>query len=242
VNAASATHEPLVSVVVAAYNAADFINETIESIFAQGYASYEVIVVDDGSTDATGEIVQSFPQIRYFRQENAGAAAARNVAIAMSHGELIAPVDADDVVPSSKLRVQVDYLLRNPQVACVMGRQEWINPPEWLGRDAVYGDLDGIPLLSGMFRRSVFDAVGGFDSKYEPAEDTNLLVRMREHGLELAVIPEIVLYRRFRESSLTGRQRRTPTAATPLLQTLRDKVERDRVRTKASSTRPETPR
>jgi glycosyltransferase involved in cell wall biosynthesis len=214
VNAPSATHEPLVSVVVAAYNAADFINETIESIFAQGYASYEVIVVDDGSTDATGEIVQSFPQIRYFRQENAGAAAARNVAIAMSH----------------------------PQVACVMGRQEWINPPEWLGRDAVYGDLDGIPLLSGMFRRSVFDAVGGFDSKYEPAEDTNLLVRMREHGLELAVIPEIVLYRRFRESSLTGRQRRTPTAATPLLQTLRDKVERDRVRTKASSTRPETPR
>ncbi len=215
--------------VVAAYNAEETIRETIESIFAQDYVPFEVIVVDDGSTDATPEIVQSFPLVRYLRQENAGAAAARNTAIALSRGELIAPVDADDIVPSSKLRVQVDYLRSHPRVACVMGRQIWINPPEWLGRDTVYGDLDGIPLLSGMFRRSVFDVVGGFDSMYEHSEDTNLLVRMRENGLEFAVIPEVVLHRRFRETSLSGRQRRTAAASLPLLHMLRDKVDRARV-------------
>jgi glycosyltransferase involved in cell wall biosynthesis len=228
-------------VIVAAYNAADLVAETLESVLAQDYAPFEVIVVDDGSTDATGEIVQSFPKVRLLRQANAGAAAARNAGIAMSEGELIAPVDADDIVPSWKLRVQVDYLRREPEVACVMGRQEWINPPEWLGRDSVYGDLDGIPLLSGMFRRRVFDVVGGFDSTYEPSEDTNLLVRMREHGFEFAVIPEIVLYRRFSENSLSGRQRRTATASIPLLHMLRGKIERDRAGSHASPERTESP-
>jgi glycosyltransferase involved in cell wall biosynthesis len=213
--------------VIPAYNAADYVGETLESVFAQEYEPFEVVVVDDGSEDRTGEIARSFAEVRCMRQANAGAAAARNAAVAASRGELIAPVDADDLVPPWKLRVQVEFLRRNPEVACVMGRQEWLNPPPWLSRDAVYGDLDGIPLTSALFRRYDFERLGGYDPARRTAEDTDLLIRMREAGLRFAVIPDVVLYRRFRADSLTGSLGESETA-TPLIASLRGKLERER--------------
>lgn len=216
---------PLVSVIMAAYNSAEHIGEALESALAQDWQPFEVVVVDDGSTDGTAEIVQSF-DVRYVRQENAGPAAARNRAISESRGALIANFDSDDILPPSRLRVQVEYLLEHPDIGCVFGRQEWLNAPPWLTRDPVYGDLDGIPLSSAMFRREVLDVLGGYDSRFEPSEDMDLVIRMREQGIGYVVLPDLVLYRRYHESSLTGAQ--PPTA--PLLRSLRAKLERDQIR------------
>ena len=206
------------------YNGEQFLEASLESALAQDYDPFELIVCDDGSTDRTPEILAAFPSLRVVRRERGGAAAARNAAVAASAGDLLAFFDADDLWPSNRLSLQAQYLIDHPETACVLGRQEWMNPPPWLGRDAVYGDLDGIPLLSAMIRRRVFDDLGGFDPSFRVAEDTDLLIRMRERGIELAILPEIVLYRRFHGANLTA-DRSSPSA---LVRSLRQKLERER--------------
>jgi len=112
--------------------------------------------------------------------------------------------------------------MAHPEVGAVFGRQEWMNAPEWMARDSVYGDVDGIPLSSVMFRRDVFFELGGYDTSFVHGEDMDLFVRMRERGIEYHVIPEIVLYRRHQASSLTGGQ----APHEPLLRSLRAKLAR----------------
>lgn len=106
--------ECLVSVIVPAYNAAKTIDETLRSVRAQTYRNLEVIVVDDGSTDETGEIARSHARrdsrVRLIKQGNAGVAAARNRGIAESSGDIIAPVDADDLWHSDKIGRQMEVL------------------------------------------------------------------------------------------------------------------------------------
>jgi glycosyltransferase involved in cell wall biosynthesis len=214
---------PLVSVIMAAYNAAEHIGEALESVLAQEWRPLEVVVVDDGSTDATPEIVRGYPEVVYVHQENQGPSAARNAAVEHSSGEFVANFDSDDLLPPTRIGDQAGYLLAHPEVGAVFGRQEWMNAPEWMARDSVYGDVDGVPLSSVMFRRNVFFELGGYDTSFVHGEDMDLLVRMRERGIDYLVIPEIVLYRRYQPSSLTGG--RAPHE--PLLRSLRAKLARE---------------
>lgn len=220
---AAAGGAPLVSVIMAAYNAAEHIGEALESVLAQQWRPLEVVVVDDGSTDATAEIVRGYSEVVYVQQENQGPSAARNSAVEHSSGDFVANFDSDDLLPPTRIGDQVGYLLANPEVGAVFGRQEWLNAPEWMARDSVYGDVDGIPLSSVMFRRNVFFELGGYDTSFVHGEDMDLLVRMRERGIEYRVMPEIVLYRRYEPSSLTGG--RAPHE--PLLRSLRAKLARE---------------
>lgn len=215
---------PLVSVIVAAFQAEAFLEDAIESILAQDYAPFEVVVCDDGSTDRTPEILAAHPELHTIRQPNSGAAAARNAAVAASSGELLAIFDADDLWPATRLSVQADHLGRHPEVGCVLGRQEWMNPPPWLTRDPVYGELDGIPLLSAMLRRSAFDAIGGFDESFSHSEDMDLLFRLREHGIGIEVLDDVVMFRRYHGGNLTGSAPET----SPLLRALHQKLARER--------------
>ena len=219
--------EPLVTVVVAAYNGEKFLRETLESVFAQDFDSYEVVFVDDGSQDGTAEIAKSFP-VRYLHQENGGLPAARNAGLALARGELIAFLDDDDLLPPSKLRVQAAYLLDHPETGCVLGRQEWIveegvEPPP-MPRDPIFGEVGGIQLVTAMVRRRVLEELGGFDESYRYAEDRDLFIRMREHGVEIAVLPDLVLHKRLHGSNMTMNQ---PTTH-PMLRSLREKLERER--------------
>jgi glycosyltransferase involved in cell wall biosynthesis len=220
---AQAGNAPLVSVIMAAYNAAGHIGEALDSALAQKWSPLEVVVVDDGSTDTTAQIVRSYPDVVYVHQENRGPSAARNTAVERSTGKFVANFDSDDLLPPTRIGDQVRFLLAHADVGAVFGRQEWLNAPEWMERDAVYGDVDGIPLSSVMFRREVFFELGGYDTTFVHGEDMDLLVRMRERGIEYRVIPEVVLYRRYQPSSLTGG--RAPHE--PLLRSLRAKLARE---------------
>jgi glycosyltransferase involved in cell wall biosynthesis len=213
---------PLVSVIMAAYNAAGHIGEALDSVLAQDWQPLEVVVVDDGSTDDTAEVVRRYPDVVYVQQDNQGPSAARNAAAERSSGEFVANFDSDDLLPPTRVGDQARYLIAHPEVGAVFGRQEWMNAPEWMARDSVYGDVDGIPLSSVMFRRDVFFELGGYDTSFVHGEDMDLLVRMRECGIDYQVIPEIVLYRRYQPSSLTGG--RAPHE--PLLRSLRAKLAR----------------
>src|SRR5688500_924354 len=108
--------QPLVSVIIPVYNGARFLRAALESVFAQTYRPIEVIVVDDGSADDSGVIAQSFPEVRYIRQENQGVAAARNNAIEAARGEFFAFLDQDDLWTPEKLRLQIEHLLDHPEV------------------------------------------------------------------------------------------------------------------------------
>ena len=215
---------PLVSAIMPVYNGERFLAVALESLAAQDYEPFEIVVCDDGSMDRTPELLASYPTLTVVRQENRGAAAARNAAVAASAGELVAFFDADDEWPANRLTLQARYLLEHPEAGCVLGRQEWLNPPPWLTRDARFGDLDGIPLLSAMIRRSVFDELGGFDPTFRVAEDTDLLIRMRERQIGIEILPEILLYRRFHGANLTA-EHSSPTA---LVRSLRQKLDRER--------------
>ena len=215
------------SVVVASYNGERFLAETLESVFAQDYDPFEVVFVDDGSSDGTAEIARSFP-LRYLYQENAGLPAARNAGVAVAEGDLIAFVDDDDLWPRTKLSVQANYLANHEDVGCVLGRNEWIvedgvEPPR-LERDPIFHELGGIQLVSMMIRRQAFDEIGGFDPSYRYAEDRDLFVRLREHGIEIAVLPDLVLYKRLHGSNMTMNR----PESHPLLRSLKEKLDRGR--------------
>jgi glycosyltransferase involved in cell wall biosynthesis len=219
---------PLVTIMMAVYNGEKFVRDALQSVTDQDYTPFETIVVDDGSTDTTPEIVRAFPGVRYIRQANQGQATARNRALDLARGQYLAFLDADDVWPPNKLSVQVRYLETNPEVVSVLGRQEitfeGIDPPEWMSRDSVFGDLEGVPLLSAVMRTDAFRELGGFDTSYSHAEDRDLFVRLREKGLTTAVLPDVVLYRRFHGSNLTGSHH----GKHPLLRSLKAKIDRSR--------------
>jgi glycosyltransferase involved in cell wall biosynthesis len=221
---------PLVSVVVAVHNGERFLRAALQSLYAQDYDPFEVIFIDDGSADSSGDIAREFAGIRYVYQENKGLAAARNAGLELARGEFLAYLDDDDIIPSHKLRRQAGYLVDNPDVGCVLGRQEimlepGVEPPDWLTRDAIFGDLDGIPFVSAMIRTNILREVGGFDATYRFAEDRDLFVRLREHDVRIEVIPEILLYRRFHGENMNFRLR---PQKHPLLRSLKAKIDRER--------------
>lgn len=218
---------PLVTVIVASHNGERFLREALESLFAQDFESFDVVFVDDGSTDRTGEIAMSFP-LRYVHQQNKGLPAARNAGLAKAEGELIAFLDDDDLLPPTKLGIQSRYLLDHPGTGCVLGRQEWIvedgvEPPQ-LKRDPIYGEPGGIQLVTAMIRRDVLEQVGGFDPTYRYAEDRDLFIRLREHGVEIEVLPEVVLHKRLHGANMTM----NPPTTHPMLRSLHEKLERAR--------------
>ena len=115
--------DPLVSVVIPVFNGEKFLRDAVESVLAQKYSPIEVIIVDDGSTDGTASVANSFPEtVRYLHQINNGPAAARNRGIEQAQGSLIAFADADDLWPAAKLALQLPDLIGDPTIEIVIGR------------------------------------------------------------------------------------------------------------------------
>lgn len=192
------TGSPMVSVVIPVYNNAAHVRKAIDSVLGQDYRPLEVIVVDDGSTDETPGILESYGgAIRVLEQENAGAAAARNAGISAAQGELIAFLDADDYWLPGKLNIQVAYLQRNPDVGLVynawkvIAEDEATAPDASLDQDrfAIEHDKSGwiYPMLleeciihtsSAVLRRSVAEATGPFDVKLRRGQDYDYWLRV----------------------------------------------------------------
>jgi glycosyltransferase involved in cell wall biosynthesis len=224
------TPTPAVDFIIPVYNAAEFLGEALESVLAQEYERFRIIAIDDGSTDDSAAIVEEYPEVMLIRQENQGPAAARNAGLAAAEAPYVALHDADDLLPPNKLRVQIGHLEEHPEVACVLGRQEWIDPPTWLPRDALFGELGGIPLPSAVFRTAVLRELGGFDPSFRTGEDVDLLMRLREAKHGITVLPDVVLYRRYHGSNLS-----VLTSPENRFRSLRAKLERERQEGKAEA-------
>jgi GT2 family glycosyltransferase len=172
--------QPLVSVIIPAFNVAAWIGETIQSVLRQSYRPIEVIVVDDGSTDDTALVAGKFGNaLTYLRQPNAGVGAARNTGFKASRGDLIAFVDADDLWLPGKLEEQVALLKSKPEFGWVYTDAFIVDHTAGKVLDRVGrthslpdGDIAGSLLLNNfiacptpLIRRSLLARVGGFDER-----------------------------------------------------------------------------
>jgi glycosyltransferase involved in cell wall biosynthesis len=216
---------PLVSIIICVYNGEEFLREAIDSAVAQEYEPTEIVVVDDGSTDASAAIAKSYPQVRYIYQKNQGPDAAKVAGMWAARGDYWASVDADDRMTPWALKVQMGYLLEHPEVTCVLGRQEWTNPPPWLTRDPVFGDLDGIPMSSTVVPLKIMKELGGYNA--ETGGDLDFLIRLRQAGFAIKVLDELVLYRRYHGKNHGATKQ--VNGPLPLI-SLKAKLDRDRAR------------
>jgi len=201
--------KPLVSVIVPLYNASPFIGEALESIVASTYRPIEVIVMDDGSTDDSCNVAQSFaqthPEVRVLTQSNAGASAARNHAIRESKGEFILPVDADNRIHPLYIEEAVAVLTNQPEVRVVGCRAEYFGDKtgEWTTPRFSHALLARKNMIDtcSMYRRKDWDRTPGYNEHCAAREDWDLWLSLFELDGEFVRLPEIRLFYRVRKSS-----------------------------------------
>jgi glycosyltransferase involved in cell wall biosynthesis len=178
-----------VSIVIPVYNQERFLAQAIESALDQSWPDCEVVVVDDGCTDGSREIMSRYPEIRVVRQVNRGLGAARNAGLAASRGEAVIFLDADDRLWPDAARNGVELLAARPDAMMVFGRCRLVNEdglPLPTNLPTVQSDYfdellrDNFIWTPGMvaFRRKVFDLVGGFNEALSPAADYDIYLRI----------------------------------------------------------------
>ena len=204
--------QPKVSVVVCAYNAADTIAECLSSIGQLDYPDFEVILVNDGSRDATLEIARGFPGIRIIDIPNGGLSAARNIGLREAHGEIVAYTDADVRVDPSWLTYLVRPFLESDVVGC--GGPNVVPPDDpWLaqcvarapgGPTHVMVDdrtAEHIPGCNMAFRRDALRAIGGFNAVYVHAgDDVDICWRLQAQGWRLGFAPSALVWHHHRNT------------------------------------------
>jgi len=181
---------PPVSVIIPTYNRASWLRGAIDSVLDQTFADFELIVVDDGSTDNTKEIVADYgDKIRYFYQPNKGPSAARNTGIGQAKADLICFLDSDDRWIKNKLQTQVEFIRQNPLTKISYTNEIWIRNGKRVNQKKVHQKYSGwiyqkcLPLCiispsSVMIHRDVFDKVGLFDENLLVCEDYDLWLRI----------------------------------------------------------------
>ena len=206
---------------MAVYDGALYVSQAVDSILAQTFADFELVIVNDGSADDTAQILASYrdPRIVIVENErNLGLTRSLNRGLRASHGELIARQDADDVSLPDRLAQQVTYLDTQPTIALVGTGSRWIDE-----HDAVIKEwrpvsqpkeihkvlLSVIPFLHGTFmlrRHCLRDIGGGYDESRPVAQDCDLLLRLSEQW-DLANLPEILYVHRRHRDTLTARRK-----------------------------------
>jgi glycosyltransferase involved in cell wall biosynthesis len=200
------TAAPLVSVVIPVFNGARLLPDALASARAQDYAPLEIVVVDDASSDGSGDVAARAGAKVVRLPRNIGAAAARNRGVAEARGAAIAFLDADDTWPPGRLRRLMDRLTATPPVDMVCGRTRAVGRidaaylrPELAANPHVHALLFG----SAVIRREVFARVGPIAAEYRIGHDTDWFLRAREAGIAIAVLDEDVLDYRLHDANMT---------------------------------------
>lgn len=217
---------PLISVVVTTYNQAAYIEETLKSVLAQTYKPFEVIVVDDGSTDDTEARIASFgEQVIYIRQKNQGVAGSRNTGISNARGEYLAFLDGDDLWEPDKLSVQVDVAMRYPDSGLIA-----VDGSEFSGNETISKSIffetwckehPENSIISGnyyyqimkcnfisttsqvMIPAKIFRMVGTSDMRFKRASDYDLYIRIASK-FDITIVKKSLIRWRYLPSSVSG--------------------------------------
>jgi len=209
-------NQPLVSVIIPTYNKSQYLREAIKSVLNQTYKNIEVIVVDDGSTDNTKEIVESFNDSRiiYIFQENKGPAIARNTGIKKAQGRYIAFLDSDDLWLKEKLEKQIDFMEKNSEIGLlgtgcyemtdkgkIIGKKIFPTKNKILQKDLIkYNPFIQSSIIT---KREVFDKVGlWYDEKFRESEDYELWLRIAGN-YKIGNLAELLVMKRYYRDGLS---------------------------------------
>lgn len=199
--------DSLVSVIIPAHNSQRYVLATLDSILVQKHRPLEIVVVDDGSTDSTAQIVRGYaPEIRLIEQQQRGHPAARNTGICAAGGEFLGFLDHDDLWSQEKLERQIASFERNPDLDLVFGHiQNFFTPEMPLEeRERIAVPLQPLPgLLQGamLARRGAFDRVGLFNEKRQTGDFLDWYGRAMLAEMNVEMLPETVVYRRIHASN-----------------------------------------
>ncbi len=207
--------QPLVTVVIPAYNEAETIADAINSVLQQTFTDFELLIIDDGSSDTTASIAATVPdtRVQVLSFENQGLAASRNRGIRHAAGELIAFLDADDLWTSDKLRSQVKALQHQPEAALVYSWTDCIDEKNQFLRHGSHVHAEGhvYELLlsrnfmdngsSPMVRKRAFNETGIFDESYRAGEDWDMWLRLA-HRYPFTCVPSVQVLYRIRKQSM----------------------------------------
>lgn len=181
--------EPRFSVIIPSFNRAATLGKAIESVIHQTSPAFEIIVVDDGSTDQTQQVVEAFPQVSYYYQENQGVSLSRNQGAEMANGDWLIFLDSDDELLPSALVDFSKAIREKPSASILLGGYYLIKN----GLESVFIPEQGkyIGHLAGSFavKREIFNRVGGYDCKLKYGENTELFFRLAYIDLEQAEVP-----------------------------------------------------
>jgi glycosyltransferase involved in cell wall biosynthesis len=213
---------PAISVVMSVFNGQAFLSEAVESILNQTFRDFEFIIIDDGSTDKTSEILSAYasrdPRIRILRHENKGRAASLNIGIAHAKSNYIARMDADDIALPHRFQQQIDFLEQHPEVGLLGGAVELIDKSgQVIGtvQSALQDSeiksimLHGNPMWhpAVVMRKSVVLAAGGYRKPLVDADDYDLFLRMGERS-QIANLGAVVLKYRIHANQVSVKNMR----------------------------------
>jgi glycosyltransferase involved in cell wall biosynthesis len=221
-----------VSVIIPVYNGEQFIAEAIDSIIEQRYEPLEIIVVDDGSTDKTPEIITRYNSaVRYIRQSNQGPASACNKGLSMAQGDIVGFLDADDLWTQNRLHFQLPYFTEDAKPDIVLGLVQLMRHSTLPGNSESFVPVDSpeIALHPGcsLFRRKVFDTVGFFDETLTMGYDWDWFMRARELGITMMILEHTTMYYRRHAGNVTNQVERGNQYT---LEMLRKSIDRRRLK------------
>ena len=194
-----------VSILIPTYNRANLVPRAIESVLAQTYKDYEIIVVDDGSTDNTKQVLENYKdRIKYFFEPNAGVSAARNLGLKYISGDFLVFLDSDDIIYPDKLQIQTDYLIKHPKVDVVYSGWKEIDNnslsieleykpdnPANIFKKLIWESY-AFPIHAAMIRKTCLKKVPEFDTTLPASEDTDFWVRLALAGYKFGSTPDLV--------------------------------------------------
>ena len=200
--------DPLITIIVPVYNREKYIAEALNSLLKDDYQPKEIVLVDDGSTDRTAEILRKYEGINYHYQEHQGVSVARNTGISNSHGEFITFLDSDDIWMPGRLEYCIRFFESHPEVDYLLGKQvtfledgflkpihikqSWLDFPQ---------ESSGTGVL--MTKKTCFDKVGFFNPDFRSSEDKDWLLRASEAKLQMARIPLIMVKQRLHGQNIS---------------------------------------
>ena len=195
---------PRITAIIAVYNGEEFISQSIQSILRQDYQNLELVVVDDGSTDHTREIVKSFgDQIKLIEQENRGPSNARNVGIKHACGSILGFLDADDLWSHHHITSLLPFLLDGQSFDSARGRSRFFQSNGI--HTITMGETFGLELVgSALYKKSLFDRVGLFDETMASGEDLDWRMRFEEIGGKEKRVDDITVFCRRHAHNLTN--------------------------------------
>jgi len=199
----------IVSIIIPAFNAGKFLEETVVSAMSSNYPFFEVIIVNDGSTDDTNLVIEKikkqYPQIRTYEQENSGVAVARNLAIKNAIGKYILPLDADDLITPDYIEKAVEILDADEHVKVVYCMAEFFGDKTGLFKLPAFKRKllarKNLIFVSGLYRKSDYEKTDGYRSEIKGPEDWDFWISLLKNGGEVVRIPKVCFYYRVHENS-----------------------------------------